>query len=85
LQVSRWNWKTSSYAKLVRHRRSKVTDSPSYADYRPKTNAVIFLDMGHTLREREGGNLKLECDWCAHCGRVNKVILNSERPLWVGE
>jgi hypothetical protein len=22
---------------------------PSYADYRPKTNAVI-LDMGHTLR-----------------------------------
>jgi hypothetical protein len=37
-------------------------------DYRLKTNAVILLDMGHTLRgdhawrdrEREG-NLKLEC------------------------
>jgi hypothetical protein len=38
-------------------------------DYRPKTNAVILVDMGHTLRgehihrrnkEREG-NLKLEC------------------------
>jgi hypothetical protein len=37
-------------------------------DYRTKTNAVILLDMGHTLRgehnrrnrEREG-NLKLEC------------------------
>jgi hypothetical protein len=23
---------------------------PSYVDYRPKTNAVILLDMGHTLR-----------------------------------
>jgi hypothetical protein len=22
----------------------------SYAEYRPKTNAVILLDMGHTLR-----------------------------------
>jgi hypothetical protein len=22
----------------------------SYADYRPKINAVILLDMGHTLR-----------------------------------
>jgi hypothetical protein len=36
-------------------------------DYRPKTNAVILLDMGHTLRgecaqEEYGkvGNLKLE-------------------------
>jgi hypothetical protein len=24
--------------------------SPSYEDYRSKTNAVIILDMGHTLR-----------------------------------
>jgi hypothetical protein len=23
---------------------------PSYGNYRPKTNAVILLDMGHTLR-----------------------------------
>jgi hypothetical protein len=23
----------------------------SYVDYRPKTNAVILLDMGHALRE----------------------------------
>jgi hypothetical protein len=41
---------------------------PSYADYRPKTNAVILLDMGQTPKghmhgrnkEREG-NLKFEC------------------------
>jgi hypothetical protein len=35
----------------------KITYSTSYADYRPKTNAVILLDMGHTLRgdwEQEG-------------------------------
>jgi hypothetical protein len=37
-------------------------------DYSPKTNALILLDMGHTLggecawenRKREG-NIKLEC------------------------
>jgi hypothetical protein len=39
-----------------------------YVDYKPKTNAVILLNMGHTLRrehtwknrERKE-NLKLEC------------------------
>jgi hypothetical protein len=36
--------------KLARLRRPKITCSPSYVDYRPKTNAVISLDMGHTLR-----------------------------------
>jgi hypothetical protein len=34
--------------KLVRLRRPKITCSPSCGDYRPKTNAVILLDMGHT-------------------------------------
>jgi hypothetical protein len=54
-------------AKLSRLRRSKITCSPSYADCRPKTNTVILLDMGHTLRENlhgrnreREGNLKLE-------------------------
>jgi hypothetical protein len=36
-------------------RRPKITCSPSYVDYRPKTNSVILLDMGHTLRR--------ECAW----------------------
>jgi hypothetical protein len=31
----------------VRLRRPKVTCSPSYVDYRPKTKAVILLDMVH--------------------------------------
>jgi hypothetical protein len=31
-------------------RRPKISCSFSYADYRPKTNAVVLLDMGHTPR-----------------------------------
>jgi hypothetical protein len=34
----------------VRLRRAKIICSLSYADFRPKTNAVMLLDMGHTLR-----------------------------------
>jgi hypothetical protein len=49
--------------KLVRLRRPKIAWSPSYADYRPKTNAVILLDMGHTLmgehaQEKQGKERK---------------------------
>jgi hypothetical protein len=36
--------------KLAKLRRPKIACSPSYVDYRLKTNAVILLDMGHTLR-----------------------------------
>jgi hypothetical protein len=45
-----WNWRTSSEAKLARLRRPKIIHSPSYVDYRPKTNAAILLDMTHTIR-----------------------------------
>jgi hypothetical protein len=34
--------------KLVRLRRPKLTCSPAYTDYRPKTNATILWVMGHT-------------------------------------
>jgi hypothetical protein len=37
-------------SEISQAQRSKITCSPSYADYRPKVNAVILLDMGHTLR-----------------------------------
>jgi hypothetical protein len=37
-------------SEVARFRRPKVACSPSYAGYRPKTNAVKLLDMGHTLR-----------------------------------
>jgi hypothetical protein len=36
--------------KVSQLRKPKLASSPSYEDYRPKTNAVILLDMGHTLR-----------------------------------
>jgi hypothetical protein len=28
----------------------KIACSPTYADFRPKTNAVVSLDVGHTVR-----------------------------------
>jgi hypothetical protein len=34
--------------KLIRLRKPKATCSPSYADYRPKINAAVLCDMGHT-------------------------------------
>jgi hypothetical protein len=52
-------------------------------DFRPKTNAVILLDTGHTLRrehiQEEWGkaeNPKLESVLCAHYRGANTVILN---------
>jgi hypothetical protein len=36
--------------KLARLRKPKVICSPAYADFTSKTNAVILLDLGHTLR-----------------------------------
>jgi hypothetical protein len=39
---------TGEHARL---RRLKILCSPSYADFRPKTIAVILLNMGHMLRE----------------------------------
>jgi hypothetical protein len=67
----------------------KRTETCAYdADFRPKTNAVILLDMGHTLRgehiqEEQGkvGNPKLESVWYAHCRGVNIVALKQQRSL----
>jgi hypothetical protein len=36
--------------KIARLRKPKIACSPSYAVYRCKINAVILLDMDHTLR-----------------------------------
>jgi hypothetical protein len=49
-QVNRWNWRTSSSAKVARLRRPKIACSSSYVNYSDKTNAIILLDMGHTVR-----------------------------------
>jgi hypothetical protein len=34
--------------KLARHRRPKAAGSPIFADCKPKANAAILWDMGHT-------------------------------------
>jgi hypothetical protein len=49
-QVNGWNWRRLSKVKLARLRKPKIACSPSRVDYRPKTNAAILLDMGHTLK-----------------------------------
>jgi hypothetical protein len=36
---------------LPRLRKPKIACSPSYVNYRPKTNAAILLDLGHTVKE----------------------------------
>jgi hypothetical protein len=49
--TDKWmDWRTSSLVQLVRLRRPKDKCSPSYMDDRHKTNTVILLDTGHTLR-----------------------------------
>jgi hypothetical protein len=63
LQINGWNWRTSFQVKLARLRKPKIVCSPSDAVYSHKTNAVILLDMGHTLRgepswEKEGKGRK---------------------------
>jgi hypothetical protein len=44
-------------SKVSQARRPKIVCSPSYADFRPKINATILLDMGHMLR---GGHIQEE-------------------------
>jgi hypothetical protein len=48
LQVNRWIWRTSSRVKLARLRRPKEPHVLPHVDYRPKTNASILWNMGHT-------------------------------------
>jgi hypothetical protein len=36
--------------RLARLTRPKIVCSPSYEDFRSKANAVVLLDLGHTLK-----------------------------------
>jgi hypothetical protein len=36
--------------RLARLRRPKIVCSPSFADFRPKTNTIILMDVGPMLR-----------------------------------
>jgi hypothetical protein len=49
------NWRTS-LSEVTQAQRPKASCNPSYADYRPKTNAAILWDTGHTKgRPHMGG------------------------------
>jgi hypothetical protein len=51
LFASKWvKLENTILSKLARLRRPKIVCSPLSADYKPKTNAVMLLGMGHTLR-----------------------------------
>jgi hypothetical protein len=50
LFTSKWmELENTILSKVCQTQRPKIICSPSYVDYRPETNAVILLDMGHTL------------------------------------
>jgi hypothetical protein len=42
---------------LSQAQKTKIICSPSYADFRSRANAVMLLDLGHTLR---GGHIQEE-------------------------
>jgi hypothetical protein len=46
--ASKWMKLVNIILSKFRLRRPRITCSPTYADYRHKTNAAILLDTGHT-------------------------------------
>jgi hypothetical protein len=50
LQVNKWNWRTSSWARLARPRRPKIVCSPSYVEFRSRANTTKRLDFDHMMR-----------------------------------
>jgi hypothetical protein len=48
--ASKWMELENHILSEVSQAQKEIICSPSYADFRPKTNAVMSLDMGHTLR-----------------------------------
>jgi hypothetical protein len=49
-QVHGWKLRTSFWARLARLRRPKVVCSPSYAVFKSRANAAMWLDFGHMTR-----------------------------------
>jgi hypothetical protein len=45
LQVNGWNWRTSFWVRSAKLRRPKIVCSPSYADFRSRANATMWLDL----------------------------------------
>jgi hypothetical protein len=54
-QVNRWNWRTSSWARLAKLRRPKIKCYPSYVDFRSRANTARGLDFDHMIRWEHTG------------------------------
>jgi hypothetical protein len=50
LQVNRWNWRTSFWARLARLWRPNIICSSSYVYFRSRANSVMWLDLDHMTR-----------------------------------
>jgi hypothetical protein len=50
LQVNGWNWRTSFWVRSSTLRRPKIVCSLSYADFRSRANAVMWLDLDNMTR-----------------------------------
>jgi hypothetical protein len=48
--ASKWNWRTSFWARLVRLSRPKIVCFPSYVDFWSRANAAMWLDLDHMTR-----------------------------------
>jgi hypothetical protein len=91
-QVNRWNWRTSFWVRLARLRRPKIICSPSYAEFRSRANAAMWLDLGHMtnrVHTREiweyVENPKHESIWCPHSRETNTELLKQQRSTWEGD
>jgi hypothetical protein len=69
-------------------RRPKILCSPSNVDFRSRENAVVLLNLGHTLRREHikevwgwVGNPKLQSVWCHLCRGANTVTVMQQRSI----
>jgi hypothetical protein len=55
--ASKWmELENAILSEVSQAQKAKASSSPSYEDYRPKTNAAVLWDTGHTkVRTRMGG------------------------------
>jgi hypothetical protein len=49
-KINEWNWRASFWKRSVRLRRPKIICSPSYADFRSRANAAMWLDLDYMTR-----------------------------------
>jgi hypothetical protein len=63
----------------------KIICSPSYADFRSKTNAVLLvLSNAVLLVLSQPKGRTHRSVWCAHCRGANTVNLKQQRSIWKG-